>query len=464
MKKIYTLQQQQQQFKIGHELFLQGQYEEAEAILRLVVESAFQHEDYTTYVSSMILLNRLFINTTQIHKMYMPLQILRPLIQKYGSEEDHYFYRMHEIIFHHFNATDMLTEFEQLFEDVIQTQHQNVLFLIGSNLMLHYFEIDAIDKGLALYHRLNPLFDTYNFQNNMTRFMHIIYAFLLFYKKQQYDECAAALREIETNPNVTIVESFSYMYFICKALLDAQTGDINSAKELFKTTLRDVENLSHLRIEIKMWIQVLQQFNLKDDVIYYQNLMIDILESRYSHEVGAIRKAALDDLSRQFFEGKAYIDQLTNVKNRNFYEDLLSKQQQVKNYTVAVLDIDKFKLINDTYGHTVGDKAITFIAQHLNNWHVRHDISIIRYGGDEFIILMPYNYAEMTAPLQSLHEKIMTTPLHVEKLNITIPLSISMGIGYTTEQYETIQTLFDVADRAIYEAKKTRGAVYAHAK
>ena len=126
---------------------------------------------------------------------------------------------------------------------------------------------------------------------------------------------------------------------------------------------------------------------------------------------------------------------------------------------MAVLDIDRFKQVNDTYGHTIGDEAIKFIAAHLTAWNPHYDISIVRYGGDEFIILMPYPLSDMEQELLQLHEKIMSTPLYVEKLQMDIPISISIGVGHTKDDYYTIDLLFEKADTAIYKAKESRSAI-----
>lgn len=66
MEKIFTLNEQQQSFNTAQTLFLQGNYKEAEPLFRLVIESAFQHKDYDTYVKAIVFLNRTFVNTLQM--------------------------------------------------------------------------------------------------------------------------------------------------------------------------------------------------------------------------------------------------------------------------------------------------------------------------------------------------------------------------------------------------------------
>lgn len=147
---------------------------------------------------------------------------------------------------------------------------------------------------------------------------------------------------------------------------------------------------------------------------------------------------------------------MTGVKNRNFFEDFVEKVQHVRTYCVAVLDIDRFKLINDTFGHAIGDKAIQCIAKQLSQWQPRHDIHIIRYGGDEFVILMPYAFDDMHAYIEQLHTKLMTTHCETKDGHV-IPLSVSIGICYNDARMVSLNNVFQQADDALYAAKKTRG-------
>lgn len=460
MEKLFTLQEQQQHFEAAQSFFLQGNYKEAEPLLRLVIESAFQHQDYPTYVSAIIFLNRTFINISQFDKMHSFLLILAPFISEHGTPEDYYYYRMHQVIFNnHYLIGDVVADYEALLNDSWTSEDKNLTFLIASNLIYTYIEKNEIERGIALFEKLEHAYQGFEFTNKMTLYMHYIYAFLLFYLKEDYKQCQLMITTIQENPKVHIVDSFSYMLDICNGLLQAQIGDIHVAKEVFKQGVEKTDNLLHIRFEMKLWVDTLKKFDMKDDVILYQDMLIRLLDKHYDSEMSAMRKQSMEDRSRQFYEGQIYVDQLTNVKNRNFYEDLLAKQQQVKNYTVAVLDIDHFKSINDTYGHTVGDEAIQFVAKHLAQWNPHHDISVIRFGGDEFILLMPYPIEEMKLELQLLHQQMMHTPFHIKKLQQQIPISISMGVGYTGERYQTIDVLFEAADKTIYEAKRSRGAI-----
>lgn len=460
MENIFSLEKQSEQYALGKQYFLDGNYKEAQSILYLVLQSTLQHNDYDTYVDVQVLMNRLYINTSQFDKLQYSLMHLHSYIPQYGCEESHYFYRLQQIIFNRFYSIgNPIEDYKVLYTDLKETSHIALLFITGSNLMLEYVENSQSDLAIELYDELIPFIEKYKFENKMMLYIQNIYLFLAYFCKGDYDKCETVLQIIANDSRYAVVDSFAYMYDICKALLLGVRYQLDEAKTLMDIGISKVDNFEHIRFELKLWINILKEANKDDQVIYYQDLLIETLEKLYTSEVSEIRRRSIEEKSKQYYETQMYIDQLTGVRNRNFYENLLAKQQKVKNYCVAVLDIDRFKLINDTYGHTVGDEAIKFLAKGLMDGVVKHDIEIIRFGGDEFILLIPYPFEKVEAKIYELHKNILTTPFISSKDALTIPISISIGVSYTEYEYVTIHELFEVADRAIYEAKKTRATV-----
>lgn len=209
-------------------------------------------------------------------------------------------------------------------------------------------------------------------------------------------------------------------------------------------------------IEIEWWVEALKDLGHLEKVIEAQQFALGALKEHVKLEEHTKRVRLINQMSKRAYEESLFTDYLTNIKNRNFYEDMLSKEQK---FTLAVLDIDRFKSVNDTYGHTVGDQAIRFIAKRLKEWCPKHDISLIRSGSDEFILLMPYSFEEMYPLLQALHRQILMTPFLLRGTEQHIHLSISMGIGYTTANYLCLKELFNQADTTLYEAKQSRGTI-----
>jgi diguanylate cyclase (GGDEF)-like protein len=160
--------------------------------------------------------------------------------------------------------------------------------------------------------------------------------------------------------------------------------------------------------------------------------------------------------NKRLQERLARIDVLTGIANRRQFEERLamalarSKRQQIPLMLLA-FDIDKFKSINDTHGHAVGDAVIVEFARRISSC-VREGDLPARIGGDEFLVLIE----DATQPEVGMviAEKIlerMRQPMQIGAL--TLPVTSSIGVGFA-EHPETSVALLDLADRALYAAKE----------
>lgn len=153
---------------------------------------------------------------------------------------------------------------------------------------------------------------------------------------------------------------------------------------------------------------------------------------------------------------KARTDALTGLPNRAAYDDHMQKEferwsRYQQGFSVAVGDLDFFKKINDSYGHLAGDKVLRLVARVLSKQLRKADF-IARFGGEEFVVLMPSTKAEEGAgAIDKLREAISQSPFNFHGKPVTI--TISFGI---TEVHEgdTADTLFARADKALYQAKQ----------
>jgi diguanylate cyclase (GGDEF)-like protein len=115
--------------------------------------------------------------------------------------------------------------------------------------------------------------------------------------------------------------------------------------------------------------------------------------------------------------------------------------------TVISFDLDKFKQINDTYGHPAGDQVLKEFAQRLSNVIRKSDIAA-RMGGDEFLVLLPQF---TTNHVQILLDRLR--PMETEYAGAKIPIRFSAGwVGY--EKGETTEQFLERADRILYAAKR----------
>jgi diguanylate cyclase len=148
-------------------------------------------------------------------------------------------------------------------------------------------------------------------------------------------------------------------------------------------------------------------------------------------------------------------DPLTGVANRLAYNQKIESEiARNKRYqsplTLMVWDIDKFKSINDSYGHAAGDKVLKVIAKLLSS-NIRETDFVARFGGEEFVIVMPeteINAAEGVA--EKLRTTIENSEFHFRGKRVVI--TASCGIA-EIKHNETEEQLFQRADDALYEAK-----------
>lgn len=149
------------------------------------------------------------------------------------------------------------------------------------------------------------------------------------------------------------------------------------------------------------------------------------------------------------------IDALTGIPNRAAYDDRIRHEfmrWQRDSMPVSVLawDIDRFKEINDAYGHSAGDKVLRVVAQHLAQ-HVRGTDFVARYGGEEFVMILSGTDATQAA---ATADKIRTG---IEDMGFHFhnkPVVVTASCGITTFRGDdTPETIFDRADRALYRAK-----------
>ena len=147
-----------------------------------------------------------------------------------------------------------------------------------------------------------------------------------------------------------------------------------------------------------------------------------------------------------------YHDALTGAYNRNYYE-LHMKNTQASG-GIAVIDLDDFKLCNDIYGHSVGDMALSRLTEVITNAMGRAGM-VIRYGGDEFLLLMPSVPADyFAATLELIRSRAKA--IHIPGCE---GLQVSVSIGGVTARQETMAETVQRADRLMYRAKTRKNAV-----
>jgi diguanylate cyclase (GGDEF)-like protein len=154
---------------------------------------------------------------------------------------------------------------------------------------------------------------------------------------------------------------------------------------------------------------------------------------------------------------KVDLDALTRLHNRGAFDEVLARQVEFsflsgQPLALMMLDLDNFKLINDTYGHPAGDLVLQTVANAIVRVFPRRSDFIARYGGEEFVImLLDVNRDKLIALGQRMLEAVRN--LHVDYKDNSIRLTCSVGIAANTQQ-DTAETLLGRADKSLYMAKR----------
>lgn len=149
---------------------------------------------------------------------------------------------------------------------------------------------------------------------------------------------------------------------------------------------------------------------------------------------------------------KAYVDGLTNVYNRNKFEERFAyeftKYQRYKDtFCIAVLDIDHFKKFNDTYGHLIGDEVLILLAEKINN-NIRNTDTFARWGGEEFVVLMPNTNIDEAKIFCEKLRVLVEDICHITAGKITCSFGITQIKGN-----DSLKSIFKRCDEALYNAK-----------
>ena len=153
------------------------------------------------------------------------------------------------------------------------------------------------------------------------------------------------------------------------------------------------------------------------------------------------------------FQDELYRDVLTGIYNRRYYEDQLRKQ--ILPAGIAMIDLDDFKLYNDTCGHNAGDLALTTVAGVIRGMIRRTTDILIRYGGDEFLLVMPGVKEEDFA--QKLRQ--IQNEVHSKEVPGFSRLQLSVSIGGVLSEEHKIENAVEMADKLMYRAKNHKNTV-----
>ncbi|MEA2100886.1 MAG: GGDEF domain-containing protein [Campylobacterota bacterium] len=277
------------------------------------------------------------------------------------------------------------------------------------------------------------------------------------------------LKKIDNDEIVDKEKILNYLRDSMKVVADSTQEDISSIKtveEEFKNVYEEIadkslssyeqtnqkfEQLTKLHIDtlISCTEKIIDVPSIVDNLNEIQNQMMD--EIKKANEV-------ISQLSKQVevLQRDSNLDPLTKVFNRRalatYLEDMCSNKSDFKlnKHHLLILDIDDFKIINDTYGHITGDKILIFIANIMKKTLKNYN-KIFRFGGEEFIIILDdISDLESKAIALKLLDLIRKSKLIYKGKSIGVTISIG---STTLLQNDTPDSIVARADKALYKAK-----------
>ena len=150
-------------------------------------------------------------------------------------------------------------------------------------------------------------------------------------------------------------------------------------------------------------------------------------------------------------------DSLTGMHNRHYFNEIINREfERAKRYryfiSMMIIDVDKFKTINDNYGHAQGDLVLKGIAECLGK-NMRSSDIVIRYGGDEFLAVLPKaNGRDLRKVMEKVKKRVKEWS---ENSDFGFPVSISVG-GYAVnpDRNKSVDGVLKEADKRLYKDKK----------
>lgn len=245
----------------------------------------------------------------------------------------------------------------------------------------------------------------------------------------------------------TLSEDYGLSEKEIKELLDAVATRSNEVLSLFDVSCSEIRPLSEMLQEAN---QELGKLNCS-----YEQLVMDLKQAK---EESSKYVGKLIDANKKYRE-LAYRDDLTGLFNNRYFQEEMDKElERTKRYehnlSLLFFDIDHFKETNDNFGHLAGDAVLRRVAEQIVQIMRSSDI-VVRYGGDEFAVIMPETGRE---GLEVFAERIR---LGIEDMFIPIDqtrLQVTISVGGATFKGKNPQvdkmTMLGAADKAIYEAKR----------
>lgn len=255
--------------------------------------------------------------------------------------------------------------------------------------------------------------------------------------------------DAEQSKNETYQKMFSSMVANLTENINVASSQTSEISNALKSNIKELEE-KELNSEIS---PIIDNLNANANAMCDVNDAFNTQLLKAQLEIKALKQQL--DKSRE----EANTDPLTGLSNRRvleaIYDNFVSDKGEDSEISVIIMDIDKFKLFNDTHGHLLGDQILKYVGTLLKDLCPK-GIQPVRYGGEEFAIVCPNTNIEETSGIaEKIRSKLESVPFTNKKTGEKIPpVTASFGVAKRNCN-ETLSNLIARADKALYFAKES---------
>ena len=298
----------------------------------------------------------------------------------------------------------------------------------------------------------------------MSSFVEYSVAGIFFASPDDYAENILYLDTLGRNINKSVLSDVQYDFF--KKMEEFRTLK-NTKFEVVRILLGKETSYEFSDLKSKIIIPLMFDKKLIGGICFYTRQNMDYASFRYFDimisELLAIFKMKYQYTEKEFM---SVLDGLTGLYNRRQFEISLEQEynrtkRHPSDFSLAILDIDFFKKVNDTYGHQYGDYVLKTVANLMKQAFRKTDL-LYRYGGEELIMIMPETNIEgAVIPVQRLRRMIEEYDFDYNGVKSKVTASIGLTMNY--QEFNSPADILKSADEALYKAKESgRNRVVLH--
>ena len=275
---------------------------------------------------------------------------------------------------------------------------------------------------------------------------------------------------LDAQDNIIIVTNKEEITNVNKKFLDFFGVDnfdefIKSKKNIFDFFQEEFGFITKEQItKQESWIKYIKDLHEIDRIVKIKSALeeekifainVDYYENKDDYYVFSLTDITKLKEKANLLEYQASHDKLTGLFNRNRFDEIYTKEiKRTKRYnnelSIIIFDIDDFKMVNDTYGHQIGDEVLKEIAKITLNGVREQDINV-RWGGEEFLILLPQTNITGALTVASKIKSAIKEHIFTDK---SLKITASFGVSQLLDEDDEV-TLISRSDKLLYEAKKT---------